>query len=41
VGFGGRVGVRALATGIYAAVLVASNAHGRSQPVTLHFRIVR
>ncbi len=40
VAFSGRVGHRALPTGTYAATLLASDAAGRSKPVTLSFAIV-
>lgn len=39
--FSGRVGRRALAPGRYRATLTASNAAGRSRPVTLAFTVVR
>jgi len=38
--FSGRIGRRALSAGAYKAVLSASNAGGRSKPVTLSFAIV-
>jgi hypothetical protein len=41
VGFSGRIGHRPLTPGAYKAVLTASNAGGRSAPVTLSFTIVR
>ena len=39
--FSGRIGHRALSPGAYHAVLSASNAGGRSKPVTLSFTVVR
>ena len=41
VAFSGRIGHLALRPGAYSAVLVASNAGGRSKPVTLPFTVVR
>ena len=41
VPFSGRIGNQALSPQSYSAVLSASNAGGRSQPVTLSFAIVR
>ena len=41
IAFSGRIGARALRPGSYKAVLNASNAGGRSTPVTLSFIIVR
>jgi hypothetical protein len=40
VGFSGRIGSRALEPGNYEAILSASNAGGRSIPVTLAFSVV-
>jgi hypothetical protein len=39
--FSGRIGHRALSLGAYTATLGATNAAGRSKPVTLRFTIVR
>jgi hypothetical protein len=41
IAFTGRVGHRALSPGAYKAMLSASNAAGRSTPVTLSFTVVR
>jgi YVTN family beta-propeller protein len=41
VAFSGRIGSRALSAGTYAALLLASNDAGRSEPVKLGFVIVR
>lgn len=41
VPFSGRIGHRALSVGAYNAVLLASDAGGRSKPVTLSFAILR
>ena len=41
VSFSGRIGRRALSPGAYHAVLSASDAAGKSKPVTLGFTVVR
>jgi len=41
VAFSGRIGHRALAAGSYRAILTATDAAGRSAPVTLGFVVVR